>query len=90
MFWSWAIIFAGFSAAYVFCYLTWHARMYAKPAAIVLGAIIVVICTYPAVMWTLQTLGWWTITPEYGRPALAMALMALLWLGILAYGQKPQ
>lgn len=85
LFWAYAVMFFGAAGAGMYLYLTWQARHRVKFTSLVLGLLIAGTCAYPAVLWGGQTLGWWVVTPEYGRPALGLTLVALVCLGLLAY-----
>lgn len=89
-FWAYFVVGMGGAGAVMFAVLTWKARKRAHPVTRLLGAGIALVCAYPAVLWGAQLAGWLVITPLLVRPALAMALTALVCLGIMAFGQKPQ
>lgn len=87
-FWAWLLVGVSTLAAARYAYLTWRSRGNVPLMALALGGLIVLVCTYPAVLWGGQIIGQWTITPDLGRPALVFAMAALLWLSILAYDRK--
>ncbi len=87
-FWQYAVVAAGTLDVLVFVYLVYRARKTLAAAGMLMGVLIVGATGYSAVLWGGQLLGVWTITPEYGRPAQALALFVVLWLGILALGQR--
>lgn len=83
--WAYAVVLLGLGGFVLFLYLTGRARVPTLTKA--LGALIALVCFYPAILWGGQLAGAWTITPEFGRLALVLCLFALLWLGILSLGQ---
>lgn len=89
-FWQYAVIVLGAASTLLYLFLVWQGRGSIEPAGKVLGLLIAAICAYPTVLWGGQAAGLWKITAEYGRPALATALAAVLMLGILAFGQRPR
>jgi hypothetical protein len=52
----------------------------------VLCLLISSVCFYCATLWGGAQLDIWVLTPELGRPALALTLAALAWLGLLPRG----
>lgn len=85
--WTLLVVGWGAAGAAIYLRLIWRARRTLQRAPLALGVIIAVVCAYPAILWGGQELGWWTISPDWGRPALVLSLAANAWLGLLALRQ---
>ena len=84
--WSVLIIVFGAGSGMLYGYATLRAKARGWP--FLMGCLLVAISMYPAVLWGGQALGIWTITPEWGRPALVMTLAGLNWLALLIVGSR--
>lgn len=82
--WAWAVTFFGLLGAVLYAVLTFRARGRATFAQLLVGMSIAGVCAYAGVLWGSQQMGRLKITPEMGRPALALALASLVWMGLLA------
>lgn len=85
--WAYLVTGTGAAGAVLYAGLTlkarvpWNSKMLGFCVAFSLG--------YGAALWGGQLAGLWVLTAEWARPALFMAYVSLLALGLLSFGKKP-
>ena len=52
---------------------------------VVTWLLVLLIVIFPTVLWGGSEMGYWRITPDTGRPAVALLMAAVLWLGLLVH-----
>lgn len=83
-FWGFSIVICGALAMIQFLKVT-SRSIHRKGAwyQLITWGLILAVVTYPTVLYGGLLMGYWQITPEVGRPALALLLAAVVWLGLL-------
>lgn len=87
LFWGILIVIFGAWGTVIYSILAFKRLLRRQSSPFWLDVIITLVCAYSTILWGGHITGMWIITPEYGRPAMALAIAALIWLGFL--GERP-